>query len=211
MIKVLITDDEVILRDSLKIMVEQDEEIQVIGTAGDGREAFEFCRVNQPEVILMDIRMPNCDGVTGTRIIKEMFPEIKVIILTTFNDDENVTKALKYGASGYILKNIGSTELIEVIKSTYKGLPILDQAVLNTVINNFDVNATVNSMQKYNLSDKQVEVIQLIVEGKCNKEIASHLFLSEGRVKNIITEILGKCEVEDRLRLAVFAVKNKLC
>jgi DNA-binding NarL/FixJ family response regulator len=211
MIKVFITDDEVILRDSLKIMVEQDEEIQVIGTAGDGREAFEFCRANQPDVILMDIRMPNCDGVAGTRLIKELFPEIKVIILTTFNDDENVTKALKYGASGYILKNIGSTELIAVIKSTYKGLPILDQAVLNTVINNFDVNAPENSMQKYNLSEKQVEVIQLIVEGKCNKEIASRLFLSEGRVKNIITEILDKCGVEDRLRLAVFAVKNKLC
>jgi DNA-binding NarL/FixJ family response regulator len=211
MIKVFITDDEVILRDSLKIMVEQDEEIQVIGTAGDGREAFEFCRANQPDVILMDIRMPNCDGVAGTRIIKEMFPEIKVIILTTFNDDENVTKALKYGASGYILKNIGSTELIEVIKSTNKGFPILAQAVLNTVVNNFNGNDMVDSVQKFNLTDKQVEVIKLIVQGKCNKEIASHLFLSEGRVKNIITEILDKCKVEDRLRLAVFAVKNKFC
>jgi DNA-binding NarL/FixJ family response regulator len=211
MIKVLITDDEVILRDSLKIMVEQDNGIQVIGTAGDGKEAFEFCRVNQPDVILMDIRMPNCDGVEGTRTIKGMFPKIKVIILTTFNDDENVTKALKYGASGYILKNIGSTELIEVIKSIYKGLPILHQAVLNTVVNNFEITTPVNTAQKLNLTEKQVAVIELIVQGKCNKEIASRLYLSEGRVKNIITEILGKCGVEDRLRLAVFAVKNRLC
>src|SRR5690554_2342466 len=127
MIKVLIVDDQIILRESLKFIIEQDKDINVIGLAGNGKEAFSLCEQLNPDVVLMDIMMPKCDGVEGTRLIKSKYKEIKVIILTTFNDEGNVTRAIKNGADGYVLKDISPDQLILTVKSVFKGYSIMHQ------------------------------------------------------------------------------------
>ena len=211
MIKVLIVDDQVILRDSLKFMIEQDEEIEVTGTAGNGREALLACDKSMPHVVLMDIMMPGCDGVEGTKLIKEKYSSVKIVILTTFNDDENVAKALDNGADGYLLKDIKPDEIILAIKSVHKGLNILNKNTFSNITNkikpakiDFDKNNEIS------FTDREITIIREIVEGKSNREIASKLFLTEGTVKNIITGILSKKNFKDRTQLAVFAVKNNI-
>lgn len=211
MIKVLIVDDQVILRDSLKFMIEQDEEIEVTGTAGNGREALLACDKSMPHVVLMDIMMPGFDGVEGTKLIKEKYSSVKIVILTTFNDDENVAKALDNGADGYLLKDIKPDEIILAIKSVHKGLNILNKNTFSNITNkikpakiDFDKNNEIS------FTDREITIIREIVEGKSNREIASKLFLTEGTVKNIITGILSKKNFKDRTQLAVFAVKKNI-
>ena len=125
MIKVLIVDDQIILRESLKFIIEQDTDINVVGLAGNGAEAFSLCGKLKPDVVLMDIMMPDCDGVEGTRLIKSKYESIKVIILTTFNDEKNVSRAIKSGADGYVLKDISPEQLILAIKSVFNGFSIM--------------------------------------------------------------------------------------
>ncbi|MCX7708591.1 MAG: response regulator transcription factor [Clostridia bacterium] len=214
MIKVVIADDQVILRESLKFIVEQDPEIEVVGCAGNGREALKQCDQLIPNIVLMDIMMPGCDGVEGTRLIKEKYSSIKVLILTTFNDDENISKALKNGADGYILKDIKPEELILAIKSVARGLGIIHKNAMSSVVKQFNSNQETGTQKDLNinveLTEREIGIIKLIVDGNNNKEIASELFLTEGSVKNIITGILAKLKLKDRTQLAVFAVKNNL-
>lgn len=213
MIKVLIVDDQLILRESLKFIIEQDSDIKVVGCACNGLEAVEFCKKNPPDVILMDIKMPVCDGIEGTKLIKSQFETVKIMVLTTFNDDENISKALKNGADGYILKDIMPDELILAIRSINKGLNIIHKNALNSVVRQFNANDTVELQArsiKVDLTDREISIVELIVDGKSNKEIAAVLFITEGTVKNIITGILEKLELKDRTQLAVFAVRNKL-
>jgi DNA-binding NarL/FixJ family response regulator len=216
MINLVIAEDQVVLRECLNLILKQDNEIEVVGCAGNGEEAFELCNQFKPDLVLLDIVMPVCDGIEALRLIKEKYPEIKVIMLTTFDNDENVQKALKFGADGYILKGIRPAELITVIKSTMKGMQIIDQNVYNTIVKRFNNNdhdpkTTVPEPEVFpELTDREVNIIRLIVQGKSNKEIATNIFLSETRVKSIITQILRKLKVEDRTQLAVYAVKNNL-
>lgn len=215
MIKVVIVDDQVILRESLKFIVEQDPEIKVIGLGGNGKEAFELCSSLNPDLVLMDIMMPGCDGVEGTKLIKSKFSHIKVIILTTFNDEENISKAIKNGANGYVLKDIKPDELILAVKSVSKGFSIMHHTALDTVAKQID-NSN-NSTQckeepkvEINLTERELSIVKLIVDGKSNREIASSIYITEGSVKNIITNILEKLNLKDRTQLAVFAVKNNI-
>lgn len=218
MIKVLIVDDQIILRESLKFIIEQDKDINVIGLAGNGKEAFSLCEQLNPDVVLMDIMMPKCDGVEGTRLIKSKYKEIKVIILTTFNDEGNVTRAIKNGADGYVLKDISPDQLILTVKSVFKGYSIMHQSTLNTFIDSKDkekknkkTSANIKK-EKVNvrLGKRELEILNLIVEGKNNKEIAETIFISEGTVKNTISHMLNKLNLKDRTQLAVFAVKNNI-
>lgn len=213
MIKVLVVDDQVILRESLKFIIEQDSEINVVGLAGNGKEALNLCRELVPDVVLMDIMMPICNGVEGTKLIKSQFSAVKVIILTTFNDDENISKAIKNGADGYVLKDIKPDELILAIKSVSKGFSIMHQTAMDTVAKQIDAE-TEHPKQELkldiNLTDRELSIIKLIVDGKSNKEIAESIFVTEGTVKNIITNILDKLKLKDRTQLAVFAVKNNI-
>ncbi|NLI57129.1 MAG: response regulator transcription factor [Clostridium sp.] len=218
MIKVLIVDDQIILRESLKFIIEQDKDINVIGLAGNGKEAFSLCEQLNPDVVLMDIMMPKCDGVEGTRLIKSKYKEIKVIILTTFNDEGNVTRAIKNGADGYVLKDISPDQLILTVKSVFKGYSIMHQSTLNTFIDSKDkekknkkTSANIKK-EKVNvrLGKRELEILNLIVEGKNNKEIAETMFISEGTVKNTISHMLNKLNLKDRTQLAVFAVKNNI-
>lgn len=215
MIKVLIVDDQVILRESLKFIVEQDPEINVVGLAGNGKEALNLCKELVPDVVLMDIMMPVCNGVEGTKLIKSQFRSIRVIILTTFNDDENISKAIKNGADGYVLKDIKPDELILAVKSVAKGFSIMHHTAMDTVAKQIDHENEANHHKQevklnVNLTERELSIIELIVDGKSNKEIAAKIFITEGSVKNIITSILEKLSLKDRTQLAVFAVKNNI-
>lgn len=212
MIKLLLAEDQKVLRESLKIVLEQDPELQVVGCAANGTEALALAEEKAPDIILMDIKMPAVDGIESTRLIKEKFPHIKVVILTTFGNEDNIEKALAYGADGFVLKDIDPEEIITVIKNTVKGLQVFHRNVYNKVRKKFS-----NSIQKpnvkaadLNLTERELKIIRLIVQGKSNKEIGEALFLSETRIKSIIGNILNKLRVKDRTQLAVYALKNNL-
>ncbi|MCX7920734.1 MAG: response regulator transcription factor [Clostridia bacterium] len=208
MIKVLIVDDQIILSESIKFRMNIDSEIEVVACASNGKEAIELCNKFLPDVVLMDIAMPICDGIEATKQIKAKHSSTRVIILTVFVDEENILKAMKNGADGYVLKDVGPEELIGVIKNTSKGLRVIHQDVFDTILNqNLQLkNSDIISL----LCERDLEVIKMIVQGKSTREIAAGVYLSEGRVKNIISEILIKLGCKDRVQLAVFAVKNGL-
>lgn len=209
MIRILIVDDSPILRNGLKTIIKQDNEIKVMDSAENGQEALEMCKKILPDLVLMDIRMPICDGVEGTRLIKEFNSAIKVIILTTFDDNESISKVLDNGADGYILKDIKDEDLIRTIKSTVNGYSIIQQSVFKSIKSQYKVN-TMNTGLKINLSEREIEIIKLIVDGKDNKQIAVTLYLVDGTVRNTISSILDKLKLKDRTQLAVFAIKNDL-
>ncbi len=216
MIKVLIVDDQIILRESLKFIIEQDTDINVVGLAGNGAEAFSLCGKLKPDVVLMDIMMPDCDGVEGTRLIKSKYESIKVIILTTFNDEKNVSRAIKSGADGYVLKDISPEKLILAIKSVFNGFSIMQQSTLNTFAQSKEKRNKKSSKTvktggvNVKLGNRELEILSLIVEGKNNKEIAEIMYITEGTVKNTISQMLDKLKLKDRTQLAVFAVKNNI-
>lgn len=216
MIKVVIADDQTILNESLKVIIEQDHDIEVVGLAENGMEALELCDEKLPDLVLMDLKMPVCDGVKSTGLIKKKHPETKVLILTTFSDEQSVNQALKNGGDGYILKNIKPFELREVIKSTIRGFNVIKKDVFNTLVRQLDpgstpANHTAVSGPDMDLSERELHIVQRIVQGQSNKEIASSMGLSEARIKSILSDIFVKLKVEDRIQLAVFAVKHHLC
>ncbi|MDP4181864.1 MAG: response regulator transcription factor [Bacillota bacterium] len=214
MIKALIVDDQAMLRQSLKFIIEQDPGIKVEGTAGNGEDALKLCEEFNPDVVLMDIMMPVCDGIEGTRLIKSRYPNIKVIILTTFNNDENIKNALKNGAAGYLLKDADPEDLILAIKSVAKGMSIIHHDVFDNVVKKVseevETQVTEKDSHGIHLTDRELDVIRLIIDGKSNKEIGAALFITEGSVKNVVTGILEKSGLKDRTQLAVYALKNHL-
>lgn len=216
--KVVIAEDEEVVREGIKFLIQQDKEIKVIGTASNGIEAFSLCKKMHPDIVLMDLGMPECDGVEGTELIKSEFPDIKILVLSSFSDNKEVCKALKNGADGYVHKDIKPEELINMIKSVVSGIKIVHPNVFFKTMGDLNGSKEVIPDRKMrgkddgsvNLTEREKNVIQLIVKGKSNKEISDALFISEGRVKNIITKVLEKLELKDRTQLAVYAVKNKL-
>ncbi|MCR3759981.1 response regulator transcription factor [Clostridium felsineum] len=213
-IKVLIVDDERLVVDGLKIILETYEDIKVIGTAANGEEALKVCRESKPDVVLMDIRMPKCDGVLGTKLIKKELQNIKILILTTFNDVKYIHEALKYGASGYILKDSDYELIYEGIKACFKGNVVINPEVASKILSE---NGEYNREQaldevklKYDLSDKEISIIREIASGLSNKEISEKLFLSEGTIKNNISIIFSKLNLRDRTQVTIFAFKNNI-
>lgn len=210
--RILIADDQALFCDTLKFLLEQDQNIEVVGCVNNGRAAFEFCREMEPDIVLMDIRMAECDGVEGTRLIKTKYPKIKVIILTTFDDQPTLAGALSNGADGYILKEISAADLLLAIKNTAQGFGIIHKKMYGNIVTQFQVNRSIrpSSAGEVTLSNREIQIIRLVTEGKENREIAKSLYLGEGRVKNILTGILKKLQVKDRTQLAVYAIKNNL-
>lgn len=207
-IKVLIVDDEKLIREGLKIILSSHEDIDVVGMCSNGQEALEFIRKNKVDIILMDIRMPICDGVLGTRIIKEEFEDIKVLILTTFDDREYIHEALKYGASGYLLKDSSYDLIYEGIKVAVKGSLVVHPKVANTIISSVSKEEDYSKeIEKYCLTDRELTIIKEIANGLSNREIAEKLYLSEGTIKNNISNILTKLDLRDRTQIAIFAFK----
>ncbi|XME04264.1 response regulator [Lachnospiraceae bacterium C1.1] len=215
MIKVLIADDQQLIRESLKIVLDSVEDIEVIATAGDGDEAFKMAGDKKPDVILMDVRMPKMDGVQCTKKIKEEFPDIKVIILTTFDDDEYVYDALKFGASGYLLKGISTDDLANAIRTVYQGQAMLNPDVAAKVLKFFSMvtqeekNISVNENFVKDLNENEWKIIEEVAKGKSNKEIAEDLCLSGGTVRNYLSGVLEKLELRDRTQLAIWALQRK--
>lgn len=214
MIKVLIADDQELIRESLKIVLSAYPEIEVVGAVGDGTEVLEQVPKHHPDVVLMDIRMPKLDGVLCTKQIKETYPDIKVIILTTFDDDDFIFSALKYGASGYLLKGTSMDELREAIGMVMDGRSMLNPEITTKVFKLFSQMAQSNFAVKVaeenvdDLVQMEWRIIQQVGFGLSNKEIAAKLFLSEGTVRNYLSTILSKLSLRDRTQLAIWAVQT---
>ena len=212
MIKVLIADDQELIRESLKIILNSKPDIEVTDAVADGLEVIRSVRENRPDIILLDIRMPRLDGVSCTKIIKEGYPDIKIIILTTFDDDEYVFNALKYGASGYLLKGISMESLVEAINTVYQGQAMINPDIASKVLRFFsklavnNENIYVPSENIKTITKNEWVIIEEVSKGKSNKEIAKDLNFSEGTVRNYLSIILDKLELRDRTQLAIWAV-----
>jgi DNA-binding NarL/FixJ family response regulator len=214
-IKVVVVDDQAIIRDGLKLILDMEEDLEVVGLAENGEEAFELVKKLNPDVVLMDIRMPIYDGVLGTRKICKEYPEIKIIILTTFSDDTYIFEALKAGAKGYLLKDVKSEELAYSIRMVTKGGILIHPEIAAKMLSglnkpNNEENLKENSKIVNGLTVRELEIVRLIGKGKTNREIGAELFISEGTAKNHITSILSKLYLRDRTQIALFANENKL-
>lgn len=209
-IRIAIVDDEKLIREGLKIILSTYEDIEVVGLCENGQDALELCRREKIQVVLMDIRMPKCDGVLGTRIIKEEFQDIKVLVLTTFNDTEYIHEALKFGASGYLLKDSSYDLIYGGIKACINGNVVVHPDVANKIIcSGVEENCSSREVaEDFSLSEKEINIIKEIASGLSNKEIGEKLYLSEGTIKNNITNILSKLSLRDRTQIAIFAFKN---
>ncbi|ANY76306.1 DNA-binding response regulator [Paenibacillus ihbetae] len=205
--KVLIVDDDALIRDGLKILIEIEDDFEVIGTAANGQEAFEMCQLKSPDLVLMDIRMPVMDGVQGTRLIKRHFQNMKVVLLTTFKDEEYIKEAVKSGAEGYILKNQSSESIIESLRAVEKGNTVFEKEVAQALSNLLKEDK--KPVSTLGLNPRELEVLALVSSGHSNKEIAELLFLSEGTVRNYVTTLLEKLHFRDRTQLAIFYLKHQ--
>ena len=216
MIKVLIAEDQELIRQSLEIILGNKPDMRIIGIAEDGNKAIELAQKLVPDIILMDMRMPFVDGVKCIKIIKEKFPQIKIIVLTTFDDDEYIFNALKNGASGYLLKGISSKELVEAIRTVFNGGALINPDIAVKVVRLFskmakaDYNIKVNDNEVNSLSKNELKIMKLIGRGMSNKEITDILKFSEGTVRNYISIVLNKLNLRDRTQIAIFAVQSGL-
>ena len=207
MIRILLVDDQHLIRQGLKSMLESNDQMQVIGEAENGQRALEQIAALKPDIVLMDIRMPVMDGVATTKAIAQQYPDIKVLVLTTFDDDEYVFQAMRLGAKGYLLKDTEPDELMLAIRSVYKGQTLLGPGLFEKALT--PIAAPVPSVQTppelAQLTARELDVLRLIACGANNREIAESLFLSENTVKNYVTNILSRLNLRDRTQAALFA------
>jgi DNA-binding NarL/FixJ family response regulator len=192
----------------LGYILDNDAEINVVGGAGNGEEALALCKNLCPDIVLMDIEMPQMDGVCATKLIKEKYPNVKVIVLTTFENADNIMESFIVGADGYIVKNINHKDLVLTVKCVASGLCVIYQSVKDIMINRFKGLSNYKSKYEDKLLEKEIDIIKLIATGKSNKEKAAELNYSEGTIKNNISKILEKLEVADRMQIAIFAIEN---
>lgn len=214
MVKVLIADDQELIRQSLEIVLGADSEIEITDSVGDGTHVLKSLEKNVPDVILMDVRMPKMDGTVCTKEVKKKYPDVKIIILTTFDDDDFIYSALKYGASGYILKGISMEGLKQAIMTVHRGGSMINPDIATKVVRLFsqmaqsDFAIEVDEKGSDELTKSEKIIIQRVGQGLSNKEIAGKLYLSEGTVRNNISRILSKLGLRDRTQLAIWAVQT---
>ena len=199
--KIIIVDDDALIRKSLALTLSREIDIQVLGDAGDGNEALKLCEAQLPDIALMDIRMPGIDGIGATRLIKGRFPTVKIMILTTFDDKGNIQQALAAGADGYLVKTDKISTIAGKLRLLHEGTGILDADVLKKLAR--PENALLD-----NLTARERDIARLVAQGLTNKEIAQHLFLSEGTVRNNIVVIMEKLNVTNRTRLGIAYYEN---
>jgi DNA-binding NarL/FixJ family response regulator len=208
-IKILIVDDQALFREGLRTLLSVQPDFEVVGEAANGEEALRLILSLSPKIILMDLRMPVMDGVSATRRIKELYPDVRVIVLTTFDDDELVFEGLRAGAVGYLLKDVSSEKLFEAIRTAERGEYFLLPSITTKVMAEFTrisrpAPAQENALVEP-LSNREIEILRLVATGASNKEIATNLVIAEGTVKNHLTSILGKMEVKDRMQAVLRA------
>lgn len=211
MISVLIVDDDPFIRESMHVILGLDPQFHVAGVCSNGQEAAEFARQQPVDVVLMDIRMPICDGVQGTKLLQALDKPPAVLILTTFDDDEYIAQAIRNGANGYLLKNVPPSRIISGIKTVHEGSMLIHPDIARKLAGMLEMQRVDNNktLTIDGLTGTESQIVHHIADGQSNKEIAASLFLSEGTVKNYITEILHKLQLRDRTQIAIFYLKLK--
>lgn len=214
-INILIVDDQTLMREGLRTILELESDLLIAGIAANGREAVEYCRENPPDVVLMDIRMPQMDGVEATRLITAADPSVKIIILTTFLEDELIIQGLKAGAKTYLLKDLPSEKLVDSIRAIYRGDIFMQPEIASRLVDraagqHFAEAKEENAELVEPLTRREMEILSLMAEGSNNSLIAARLHLSEGTVKNHISSIYGKLGISDRTQVVLFALKHGL-
>lgn len=209
MIKVLIVDDHHVVRRGLLFFLKTQKDIEVVGEASNGKEAIELTASLQPDIILMDLVMPEMDGIQATKHIKAKYPNIQIIMLTSFSDRDHVVPAIEAGAAGYQLKDIEPDELVLAIRRVMDGENIIHPQVTTQLIQNQEMTSELPHML-HPLTNREQDVLGELTKGKSNKEIASSLFVTEKTVKTHISNIFAKLEVQDRTQAALYAVKHGL-
>jgi DNA-binding NarL/FixJ family response regulator len=208
-IRVLLVDDQALFREGLRTLLSVWPDLEVVGEAGNGAEAVETAVALRPDVILMDLRMPVLDGVAATRRLRQELPDCKIIVLTTFDDDEHVFDGLRAGAVGYLLKDVPSEKLVEAIRAAAGGASFLQPSIAAKVLAEFTrltpASAPTAQPLVEPLSERELEILALLATGDSNREIANQLFIAEGTVKNHVTNILGKLGARDRTQAALKA------
>ena len=208
-IRILIADDHTIFRQGLKMLLEQEDDMEVVGEAGNGSETLDLVKKIKPEVLLLDIAMPEMDGVQVAQELKKILPEIKVIVLTTHAEDQFIFEFLKLGVSGYVLKDSASQELIYSIRKSKDGMAFIDPSISKKVMEKFtQVTGGKKDFVDYGkLSDREKEILQLVTEGNSNKEVAQKLYISPKTVENHKANIMKKLNIHDRIALTKYALR----
>ncbi len=222
-VTVLIADDQRLIREGIASLLSIQQGVQVVGTAVNGQEAIAQVEQQRPDVVLMDVRMPVVDGIAATAHIRQHFPDCQVLMLTTFDDEEYIIRSLQAGASGYLLKDIPAADLAQAIRLTCAGIYQLDPAaagklvgVLGTAVPAPDAPETAVAQdnttlaRQHDITERELEVLRLIATGATNREIADALVVSEGTVKNHVSNLLGRLGVRDRIQAAIYALENGL-
>ncbi|MCA9936665.1 MAG: response regulator transcription factor [Ardenticatenaceae bacterium] len=211
MIKVVICDDQAIIRDGLEMLLKLEHDIEVVGLAQDGAEAVELAATHIPDLILMDLKMPGLNGVEATRRIRTQHPDMKLLVLTTYDDDEWLFDAIRAGASGYLLKDTPREKVIEAVRGTVNGQAFVDPAVAGKLLQQAASQQVKPATQiTQNLTSREEDVLRLMARGLSNSEIAAQLYLSEGTVRNHVSAIFSKLDVSDRTQAVIIAIRHGL-
>ncbi len=211
MIKILIADDHLIIRQGLHLILETETDFELVGEASDGVEALTFCKKLKPDVVLMDLRMPNMDGLTAIEKLRVEQPNIAVVILTTFNEDDLMLRGLQAGARGYLLKDTDRTTLFNTIRAAARGETLLKPEIIARVLSRTNVPLTkIESTEPVNLTEREQEVLEAVARGERSKEIAAHLGISERTVKAYLASIYGKLGVDSRAAAIAVAAQKSL-
>jgi two-component system response regulator DevR len=209
--RILLVDDHEVVRLGLKTLLESHSNMEVVAEAATAKEAVEKTKLHQPDVVVMDIRLKGGSGIEACQEITEQFPDIKVIMLTSYAEDEMLFSAIRAGAAGYVLKQIGGDDLVRAIEQVSRGEAMLDPAVTQRVFQEVRKAAREEEASAFaELTQQEMHVLQLVSEGRTNREIAEELYLGEGTVRNYVSSILSKLSVKNRAEAAAYAVEHKL-
>lgn len=211
MIKILIADDQEIVREGLKRILQSDPEIDVIATANDGQKALDLIANEVPDLVLMDLQMPRMNGVQAIRRLKESHPDLPVLVLTTYMDDKWLFDAIRSGASGYLMKDRPRQELLHAIHGTLSGQAYIDPSVAGKILSNVASSPNKQPAEHaYNLTDREQDILNLLAQGLSNAEISQQLYLSEGTVRNYTSTLFAKLGVSDRTQAVILAIRQGL-
>ncbi len=210
--KILLVDDQVLFRKGIRALLDEEDEFEVVGEAGDGLQALELARAARPDLVLMDIEMPICNGVEATRKIKAALPDIKVVVLTVSDEDEDLFEAIKSGADGYLLKNLRPDELFDLVHGVFRGETPVSPAVASKLVREFRRKPAREAPLPpgWELTARELEILQLVADGLSNAQIGARLCIVEGTVKNHLHNILEKLHLQNRVQAASYAVREGL-